>query len=72
MDRLGALRKFDLAHELIQLCADAIRLQHPKGKRLGDLRATDVMTWPDERIVKAVEQMRAWIEEHQTQPAGQG
>lgn len=65
MARLTALQKFDLAEELIQLCADAIRMRHPRGKALAQLRASDIRTWPDVRISTAVEQMRTWITEHE-------
>ncbi len=67
--RLSALERFTLANELVQLCADAIRRQHPQGRALGRVGFAEVMTWPDERIVKAVDQMRAWLEEHKNAPA---
>jgi hypothetical protein len=62
--RLSALQKLDLAEELIDLCADAIRLRHPKAKALLYLRADKVRLWPDARLVPAVGNMRAWVAEH--------
>lgn len=64
MTRLSAIQKLDLAEELIDLCADAIRLRHPKAKALLYLRADKVRSWPDARLVPAVEHMRAWVTEH--------
>jgi hypothetical protein len=65
MDRLDALQRFDLSEELVDLCAAAIGLRHPKAPSFARLDGTEVRTWTDERIVKAVEQMRTWVAEHQ-------
>jgi hypothetical protein len=66
------IRKYEAAEELIQLCADALRLRHPQGRSFRQLRATDLMTWPDERLVNAITTMRTWIAEQPPLTPGQG